>query len=166
VARPLSWVGTAVSPEPSVVAVVLCQPASTCWAKSKPSTSHSLRLLLHPLDIDRDADELRVQPIAYVGSGGFLSQPIECLVPNGAPPRIARSISMSEAQPRRLVTLSDRPLTTVHLLFFSKGTVKVGRNHIWRPKPFCTSSLSEPFRSAMAGGRAGRFGGNEGAGRP
>ena len=132
--------------------MVLCQPNLTCWAKAKPSTSHSLRLLLQP----RDFDGYRIQPIAYVGSG-FLAQSVECLTPRGAPPAIEGSMSVSEGQPRLLATLSDQPATTVYLLFFPKSSVKVGRNHIWRPKPFCASSLSEPFRSAMAGGRAGRL---------
>jgi hypothetical protein len=132
--------------------VVLCQPNLTCWAKAKPSTSHALRLLLQPLDFDGH----RVQPIVYVGSG-FLAQPVECLTPRGAPPAIEDSMSASEGRPRLLATLSDQPATTVYLLFFCRDSVKVGRNHIWRPKPLCASSLAEPFRSAMAGGRAGRL---------
>ena len=150
--KPLRWEGTAVSSEPSVAAVVLCQPHLTCWAKAKPSTSHSLKLLLHPLDFDG----YRVQPIVYVGSG-FLSQIVECVVPRRAPPTIERAISVYEAHPQLLATLSDRPTTMVYLLFFFKGSVKVARNHIWRPKSFTVNSLSEPFRSAMAGGRAGRL---------
>ncbi len=132
--------------------MVLCQPTLTCWAKAKPSVSHALRLLLHPLDFEGS----RVQPIAYIGSG-FLAQSIECVVSRNTLPTIEPSFSVSEAHPELLVTLSDEPTTQVYLLFFSKSSVKVGRNHIWRPRPSSVSSLSEPFRSAMAGGRAGRL---------
>jgi hypothetical protein len=66
-------------------------------------------------------------------------------------------MSVSESEPQKLADLSDRPATSVYLLFLPKSAVKIARNHIWRPKPFMLDSLSEPFRSAMAGGRAGRI---------
>ena len=150
--RPLSWEGRADSREPTVAAALLCQPDMICWAKAKPSTSHTLRLLLHPLDFDGS----RVQPIFYFGSG-FLSQTVECVVAQGAPPTIEPSMSVPETHPQLLATLSHRPDTEVYLLFLPKSSVKIGRNHIWRPKPFCAASLAEPFRSAMTAGRAGRL---------
>jgi hypothetical protein len=124
----------------------------TCWAKSKPGSSHPLRLLLHPLDREGP----RVQPIVYVGSG-FLAQTVECLVPRGSRPSIDDSAIVSEAAPYHLATLSDEPATVIHLIFLAKSSIKVARNHIWRPKPHGASLLSEPFRSALQGGRAGRL---------
>lgn len=145
---PWEWTGSVVCAELSVAVAFASRGTELAWAKAKPRLSHTVRILLHPVDAEGG-----VQPIVYL-EGGLLGRDLRFRLLR--PERPPAPVRWSEhPRPHLGLDLEAEPPARVEVLFLPKSAVRVGRNHLWRLKPEHGEGLSERHREALRGGRSG-----------